>query len=108
MDSEFDYLTKDALLLKNLVVAIGEVSEITGVPTRQIRYWEEKGYISSMTEGEGTTRRYGYVTIKKILLIKELLDDGFTLDAAAQRVEKRMATINQAFEKLVNDMSKAK
>lgn len=32
-------------LLKKLVVGIGEVSEITGIPTCKIRYWEEKGSI---------------------------------------------------------------
>ena len=43
---DFDFLRK-------LVVGIGEVSQITGIPTRQIRYWEEKGIISSLTEEEG-------------------------------------------------------
>lgn len=92
----------DADLLKKLVVGIGEVSEITGVPTRKIRYWEEKGIIESEKEGTGTTRRYNYLTIKKILLIQELIEEGFTLDAAAKRVEDRMKRINEAFLKLTN------
>ena len=29
----------DVKLLKKLVVGIGEVSKITGIPIRQIRYW---------------------------------------------------------------------
>lgn len=82
-------------LLKKLVVGIGEVSDITGVPTRKIRYWEEKGIIKSEKEGEGTTRRYDYLNIKKILLIQELMDEGFTLDAAAKKVENRMKNINK-------------
>lgn len=89
-------------LINKLVVGIGEVSDITGVPQRQIRYWEEKGIIQSAKEGEGTTRKYDYLNIKKILLVKELLDDGFTLDAAAKKVEERMRTINEAFKKLSN------
>lgn len=89
-------------LINKLVVGIGEVSDITGVPQRQIRYWEEKGIIQSAKEGEGTTRKYDYLNIKKILLVKELLDDGFTLDAAAKKVEERMRTINVAFKKLSN------
>ncbi|MCC3382124.1 MerR family transcriptional regulator [Paenibacillus farraposensis] len=87
-------------LLSKLVVGIGEVSDITGVPQRQIRYWEEKGIIQSFKEGEGTTRKYDYLSIKKILLVKELLDDGFTLDAAAKKVEERMKMINEVFKKL--------
>lgn len=89
-------------LLSKLVVGIGEVSDITGVPQRQIRYWEEKGIIQSFKEGEGTTRKYDYLSIKKILLVKELLDDGFTLDAAAKKVEERMKMINEVFKKLAD------
>lgn len=92
----------DVELLGKLVVGIGEVSDITGVPQRQIRYWEEKGIIRSTKEGEGTTRKYDYLNIKKILLVKELMDDGFTLDAAARKVEERMRTINEVFAKLAN------
>jgi len=43
---------QDIFFLKNLVVGIGEVSEITKIPTRKIRYWEEKGIITSLTEGK--------------------------------------------------------
>ncbi len=95
-------------LLKKLVVSIGDVSEITGVPTRKIRYWEEKGIIQSEKEGGGTTRRYNYLNIKKILLIQELIKEGFTLDAAAKKVENRMENINEVFHKLANTDSSKK
>lgn len=59
-DLGFDYD-----FLEKLVVGIGEVSQITGIPTRQIRYWEDKGIIKSLTEEEGKNRRYDYKNIKK-------------------------------------------
>ena len=71
-----------------------------GVPQRQIRYWEEKGFISSVDGGEGVTRRYNFLNIKKIMLIKELLEDGFTLAAAAKKVDIRIKTLDDAFRKL--------
>jgi len=86
--------------LKKLVVGIGEVSQISGIPTRQIRYWEEKGIIASLTEEEGKNRRYDYMNIKKILLIKELIDEGYTLDAASKKVLKRLELIETALNKL--------
>jgi len=92
---DFDFLDK-------LVVGIGEVSQITDIPTRQIRYWEEKGIITSLTEEEGKNRRYNYENIKKMLLIKELLDEGYTLDASAEKVKKRMEMIEQTLNKLKN------
>ena len=90
---DFDFLDK-------LVVGIGEVSQIIGIPTRQIRYWEDKGIITSLTEEEGKNRRYDYKNIKKMLLIKELLDDGYTLDASAEKVKNRMGFIEQTLNKL--------
>ena len=90
---DFDFLDK-------LIVGIGEVSQITGIPTRQIRYWEDKEIITSLTEKEGKNRRYDYKNIKKMLLIKELLEEGYTLDAAAEKVKKRMEAIEEVLGKL--------
>ncbi|WP_010251331.1 MerR family transcriptional regulator [Myroides injenensis] len=89
---DFDFLDK-------LVVGIGEVAQITGIATRQIRYWEEKGIITSLTEEEGKNRRYNYENIKKMLLIKELMEEGYTLDASADKVKKRMEMIEETLNK---------
>ena len=69
-------LLLDFDFLKKLVVGIGEVSQITGIPTRQIRYWEEKGILKSLTEEEGKNRRYDYLNIKKIFLSRNFLMRG--------------------------------
>ena len=89
----------DAGFLCKLIVGIGEVSQITGIPIRQIRYWEDKGIIKSLTEEEGKNRRYNYVNIRKMLMVKLLLDEGFTLDTAAQKVEERIAFFEDTFRK---------
>ena len=93
-------LAFDFEFLDKLVVGIGEVSEITGIPTRQIRYWEQKGIITSVTEEEGKNRRYDYRNIKLMLLVKELLDEGYTLDAAAGKVRNRLGIIENVLKKL--------
>jgi DNA-binding transcriptional MerR regulator len=105
-DKELKNVLLDFDLLSKLVVGIGEVAEITGVPQRQIRYWEDKGIIQSVKESEGSTRRFNYLNVKKILLIKELLDEGFTLDTAAKKVESRMKNINEVFLKLAERSNK--
>lgn len=97
--AKIEDLSFDNEFLDKLIVGIGEVSQITDIPTRQIRYWEEKGIITSLTEEEGKNRRYDYPNIKKMLLIKELLDEGYTLDAAAKKVKNRMMMIEQALKK---------
>lgn len=90
---DFDFLEK-------LVVGIGEVSQITDIPTRQIRYWEEKKIIESLPEKEGKNRKYDYKNIKKILLIKELLDEGYTLDSASEKIKKRLELIEETLGKM--------
>lgn len=97
-DNQFENLF-DGELIKNLVVGIGEVSDITGIPTRKIRYWEEKGIIHSV-EDSGSARRYNYINIKKILLIKELIEEGYTLEAAAKKVNERISRLVSAFDQL--------
>lgn len=89
----------DFEFLDKLVVGIGEVSEITGIPTRQIRYWEDKEIVKSLSEN-GKNRRYDYKNIKKMLLVKELLDEGYTLDASAEKVAKRLELIENTLNKL--------
>ena len=93
----------DSELLRKLIVGIGEVSEITGVPTRKLRYWEEKGIIKSEKGSDGETRKYNYHNIKKILSIKELVEEGYTLDAAAAKVEKNIETFFKTFSELMSD-----
>lgn len=100
MEEKNTTLSFDYEFLNKLIVGIGEVAQITGLPTRQIRYWEEKGIIKSLTEEGGKNRRYDYENIKKILLIKELTDEGYTLDAAAAKIKTRMETIEQTLRKL--------
>src|ERR1700742_4552044 len=82
---DFDFLL-------TVIVAIAEVANITGVPQRKIRYWDEKGYIQPV-DNTSTYRQYDYLNVKKIVLIKELLDEGFTLEAAAKKVNERSARI---------------
>ncbi len=90
---DFDFLGK-------LVVGIGEVSQITNIPTRQIRYWEDKGIVVSLNKDEGKNRRYDYKNIKKMILIKELLDEGFTLSAAVEKVKGRMEMLENMLKKI--------
>eukprot|EP01035_Chromulina_nebulosa_P015648 gene15648-20731_t len=56
MDEKKQVLDDPDFLCK-LIVGIGEVAQITDIPVRQIRYWEDKGIIKSLTEEEGKNRR---------------------------------------------------
>jgi len=89
----------DLDFLVSVIVAIGEVADITGVPARKIRYWDEKGYITPVDK-DSTYRQYDYLNIKRIVLIKELLDEGYTLEVSAKKVIERCARIEEVFQRL--------
>jgi DNA-binding transcriptional MerR regulator len=90
----------DSPILSRLVVGIGDAAEITGVSARQLRYWEAKGIISSRGDKDGASRKYDYPNIEKIVLLKDFLDQGYTLEAAARRLEERIRRLNSAIAKL--------
>ena len=73
---------------KDLIFGIGEVSQITGVSARQIRYWEKKGYITPLDKEEAAMRRYGLPDLYQVSLIKHYLDEGFTLSKAAEKAQR--------------------
>ena len=72
-------------LYTNLAVGIGEVSKIIGVSPRQLRYWEQKGYIKPVEDEKSGVRRYNLGTVFLIAFIKDHLDQGFTLTAAYEK-----------------------
>lgn len=86
----------DSPILPRLIVGIGEVSDMTGVSARQIRYWESKGIITSMGDSGSKNRKYDYFNIEKIVQINEFLKQGFTLEGAARRLEESIRKPHKA------------
>jgi DNA-binding transcriptional MerR regulator len=91
----------DIDFLVSVIVAIGEVANITGVPQRKIRYWDEKGIIEPVDK-ESSYRQYDYLNIKKIVLIQQLLDEGYTLDVSAKKVTERCTKVAEVFQRIKN------
>jgi len=89
----------DVEFLVSVIVAIGEVANITGVPQRKIRYWDDKGLIEPVDK-TSTCRQYDYVNIKKIVLIQELLEEGYTLDMASRKVNERFVKVADVFKRV--------
>lgn len=77
------------MALKNYqTVTIGEAARKTGASIKQIRHWAECGYISEPGRvicGERSYRQFAELDLVVIRSIKELLDEGFTLKAAARK-----------------------
>ena len=95
----------DLDFLLSVIVAIGEVANITGVPQRKIRYWDEKGYIEPVDKNS-TYRQYDYLNIKKVILIQELLEEGYTLEVSARKVNERFTKVSEVFRRLSENRGK--
>jgi len=93
----------DLQLVSKLRLCIGEVSDITEINQRKLRYWEEKGIITSSTTKCGGNKLFDYVNIKKITLIKDYLEEGFTLQASVKKADERLISTIEVFDKLQNE-----
>lgn len=89
----------DIPFLLSLKMGIGEVSQMTGVPQRQIRYWQEKGVIDSLNESTNTTRRFDYYNIKRIISIQAYLDLQYDLEHASAKTDKELKPLSKAIKK---------
>ncbi|TDR80013.1 MerR family transcriptional regulator [Paludibacterium purpuratum] len=66
---------------------IGEVSELAGVKTHVLRYWEQEFSQLRQVKRRGNRRYYQHHEVLLVRRIRELLyDDGFTIQGARQRL----------------------
>ena len=86
---------KQLLESDELLVGISELSKVTGVSPRQIRYWEQKGYVESTGEKSGN-RKFRLPMVIKVEIIKHFLDEGYTRTAAVEKAQERQENIHQA------------
>ncbi len=64
----------------------GEAAELIGVSPDTLRYWDRAGALSP-SRRVGRRRYYTPEDVRKGVRIRELLEEGFSLRGAAQRVE---------------------
>jgi len=83
---------------------VGAVSEITGLPTHVLRYWEEEFPSLKPGKTRGGQRLYTADDIELILKIKELVhEQGFTIAGARRRLQTERAGENaEAMEQVAD------
>lgn len=75
----------------NLQFRIGELARMTEVSTRQLRYWEKQGYVTSIQrDGDKDSRVYGFRAYVKVTMIKQFLDEGQALHDAVSAAEEQI------------------
>jgi len=77
---------------RKIYYAIGEVSEIVGVPPHVLRYWEEEFSFLRPPKRRTGARAYRDQDIARVKRIKELLyEDGYTIKGARKRIRDEIA-----------------
>ena len=73
----------------NKLYSVSSAAKIAGVSHRQLYYWERIGIIKPAYEefGSYSYRRYSQEQIDLLTKIKELLDGGYTLQAAIKKAK---------------------
>ena len=73
-------------------VGIGAVVQQCNVSEKQLRYWQEAGYITpeKVVCGDRTYRRYRERDVALITEIKTLLDEGFNLAIAVEKAKENL------------------
>ena len=79
---------------REITYSIGEAENLTRVSQKQIRYWENQGYIIPKVErnicGDIAYRRFTPSQVELIRSIKRYLDQGYTLARAAELALKKL------------------
>ncbi|MDV7740108.1 MerR family DNA-binding transcriptional regulator [Leuconostoc mesenteroides] len=91
-----------------LQFGIGDLARMTGVSTRQLRYWEKQGYVKALDRNDDQeSRLYGFRAFLKVSIIKQHIDDGDTLRTAVihanEHIDSAMITkhiMKQTFQGL--------
>lgn len=101
---------KDLLISDDLLVGISELSKMSGTSPRQLRYWEKKGFITSVSKNAETSapRNYRLLTVIKVELMQRFLNEGFTLQKANEKADKhlkKVAHIRNVFAKNIRDVT---
>ena len=75
----------------NIHFSVGKTAQICGVTEKQIRHWEQRGYIPQAQRivcGERSYREFTGADCRRIRRIKDHLDEGFTLQVAAKKAAR--------------------
>ena len=95
-------LFKKMIEQNRLRISLKELSIASGVSGRQLRYWEQKGYIKSEQSEVGKAHKYTLQTMYAVITIKNFLDQGYTL-AKAVEIEKRHRRVRQTVRRFIRN-----
>jgi DNA-binding transcriptional MerR regulator len=85
-------------LIGRLRLGIGQAASLCDVSIRQLSYWTDKGIITPVDEEKN--RCYDYISLEKVALIKQALDQGYSLEGAVAEADGFLKRRDQERERV--------
>ena len=73
------------------VYTVGRAAELTGVPSATLRKWEQRYGVVVPQRSPGNYRLYDDEAVRRLSVMRSLVDAGWSAHEAAQHVARRRA-----------------
>lgn len=93
-------IANDGEVLSRLRLSAAEAARVCNVTPRQLIYWTKKGLVKPSADGE---HDYDVYAMEKVIRIRQALAKGYSLEKAAQLVQRDLNTL-QADAKRLDDL----
>src|SRR5437879_1449516 len=90
-------IANDGEVLSRLRLSAAEAARVCNVTPRQLIYWTKKGLVKASAEGD---HDYDVYAMEKVIRIRQALAKGYSLEKAAQLVQRDIASIQTEMKRL--------
>ena len=84
------FIANDGEVLSRLRLSAAEAARVCNVTPRQLIYWTKKGLVKPSEDGE---HDYDVYAMEKVIRIRQALAKGYSLEKAAQLVQRDLASL---------------
>jgi len=90
-------IANDGEVLARLRLSAAEAARVCNVTPRQLIYWTKKGLVKSSTDGD---HDYDVYAMEKVIRIRQSLEKGYSLEKAAQMVQRDIGALEAEAKRL--------
>jgi DNA-binding transcriptional MerR regulator len=90
-------IANDGEVLSRLRLSAAEAARVCNVTPRQLIYWTKKGLVKASADGD---HDYDVYAMEKVIRIRQALAKGYSLEKAAQLVQRELAGLQGEMKRL--------
>ena len=91
------FIANDGEVLARLRLSAAEAARVCSVTPRQLIYWTKKGLVKASANGD---HDYDVYAMEKVIRIRQALAKGYSLEKAAQLVQRDMSSLQGEVKRL--------